>query len=143
MYLYYEIDNISSLGNYDYIALISSFYSMIEPKFNCHKCLSGKGKYERLQGEKKEIMIQKNRKIKGCFDLTRDKPRYPTEHINYFGCIGRYRVSNFDYIMQLHSVYKKGLSPFGGNLVDAPSKIVEVCNLLDNLIAKEQENQQG
>lgn len=123
----------------DYIQLVSSFVSMVEDKFNCYKCLSGE-RYKKLKEPKKSEMIYKQRKVKGCFDAL-EKVRYPTDHVSYFKCIGNFRATNFDYLMSLFQSYKKGLNPFGGPIIDAPNKFVEICNLLDNLITKHQSSE--
>lgn len=77
-------------------------------------------------------MIEKIRKIKGCWDVS-EKPRYTIDDIGFKKCLGNYYMPVFSSVWSMFQMYKKGSMPFGGAMVDQPAKVVEIFNLLYNL----------
>lgn len=84
-------------------------------------------------------MTNKLRTTNGCFGVGKNV-LFDTDKIKYRSCIGNYRDPSYGDLYALYDVYKKGINPFGGSIIDTPNKFVEICNLLDNLtIAKQLE----
>lgn len=72
----------------------------------------------------------RKRKSKGCFDDT--TKTYQVENVKFYTCIGNL-VKPIDYLLESFIQYEKGIMPFSGGLLEQPSKIIEVFNIIAHL----------
>ena len=113
-----KIESISSVCNYDYFMVKSSFMTDEMKRVNCHRC----------QGEKNH---EKIKKIQHCTSISK-LPIFPTDEFNYYTCAGNFRLGNWSNILMLCDFFSKGINPYGGTLAETPNKLVEISNLVHN-----------
>ena len=113
------------MSHYEKSHLMASFESKLRYKvFNCFFCINKYGKTKRLKEKTK-----RNRKLKGCFDIS--TKTYQLGDYVYKSCIGNY-TKDINFILESFALYSKGVMPFSGTLVDQPSKIIEIFDIIGN-----------
>lgn len=130
-YLKWEIDRISSVNDYDFFVIYSSFQAMMSPRWNCSKC-------------KKDRRHETYKKIYNC-EIPGDEPVVRDDSTNYefFRCPGAFYHPIINDLLRMHKIYQSGINPFGGAFVDVPNKFVEISNLLENLISQHNKEQES
>lgn len=111
---------------------------MFEDNFNCSKCLNTYVK--RPDYLKNKEAYDKNLETlklkKGCQGL--GVTTYKVENLKYSICIGNFYSHSVINYVDLYYNYQRGVLPYEGSLLDQPSKIIDVFNLIDGLIKTKQ-----
>lgn len=104
---------------------------MFEDNFNCSKCLS---QYKARPDREKHLDLLKRRK--GCQSPGSVKPI--VENIKFNICIGNFYSQVAAQYIDLYYNYQRGVMPYDGTLMDQPSKVIDVFNIIDALIKAKQ-----
>lgn len=111
---------------------------MFEDNFNCNKCL--KTYSDRPDYLKNKSSYDKSLELlqskKGC--VKPGPSKYKIENIKFNVCVGNFYSQSASMFIDFYYNYQRGVMPYDGSLMDQPSKIIEVFNIIDGLIkAKE------
>lgn len=113
---------------------MATIESMFEDSFNCTKCQNTYSK--RPDYAKNKAVYDKNLEVmqlkKGC--LKPGPVKYKLENIKYSICVGNFYSQSASQYVDLYYNYQRGVMPFEGSLMDQPSKIIEVFNIIDGLV---------
>ena len=114
---------LSSVTEYDKILTEVSFaLSHGELKnFNCFTC-------------KKRKDHESAAKFLGCKEA-RDVPVFTSDEYKFYRCVGNFRDLNFIKYGRYAKLIRESVNPFGGAFIETPAKLVELCGLVDNLMA--------
>lgn len=118
-----KIDAISSVTNWDYFFLKSSFMSETMKRVNCYECKLNKNH-------------DKIKKMQGCEEI-KEIPIFPTDEFTYYTCAGKFKLQNWSGINKLCELFEKGINPYGGSVIEVPNKLVEVSNIIHNFRAEQ------
>ena len=120
------------------MAIQSTVHAIYYNQFNCTKCLTEYSKRPdyKTKADEYDKLLEKKIGLKGC--KTSDKVRAQVEDIKYYRCIGNFRSDQVTSMIDLYYHYKNGVMPFPGSLMEQPSKIIDVFNLIDACIKTKQ-----
>jgi len=124
--LIFEIQNLNSITAKEYVSLISSFWAIYSPEYNCQKCIK---KYSESARDLR----------KSCF-TKRQKPIISYEGINYYKCPSNWSNSGVFRLIDMFRFFKNGMLPFEGGLLNQPAKLIDVFSLFDNLLFEHQKD---
>jgi hypothetical protein len=99
---------------------------MFGDKFNCTKCVRHRN-HERIAKKQACNSV-------ASYDILK------TDDFVYKTCPGNFNDPFLNTIIAISKQVTERQNPFGGNFIDTPAKLVDVCNLVDNLIAKRRES---
>jgi hypothetical protein len=117
---------INSITAKEYVSIVSSFWSIHSPEWNCQKCVK---KYS--QG------VRDSRK--NC-SVIKEKPVLSYKNINYFKCPSNWYNSGVARLFDMFRFFKDGVLPFEGGIFEQPSKLIDVFSLFDSLIYEHQKD---
>jgi len=122
------IDGLSSVSNWDYFFIKTSFMTDEMKRVNCGECVRAKNH-------------DKIKTLQHCTTISKQAV-FPTDEFNYYTCAGKFRLGNWSNINMLCDLFSKGINPYGDSLLNTPNKLVEVSNLIHNFRVEKQIKEQ-
>jgi hypothetical protein len=123
--------DMNHLSDYERVLLYCTLESIFNEDdfYTCHKCLKS---YANESDEgKREAMVTKMRKLKGCWGTIRGG--YKIEEYEIGTCIGNYSTHQVHDFFGWYLKYEQfGILPYAGSLYDQPAKIMEIFDLIGN-----------
>jgi hypothetical protein len=91
--------------------------------FNCEFC---KKKYGQAYRDKKKACAIKSQ-----------KPIFETENgIKYYRCPANFANFSIMHFIDMVKHFRNGVMPFSGSMMEQPNKVIEVLNLIDRILIK-------
>jgi len=132
------IKEVSSVSEYEFIKIVATIEAHYQKEISCYRCLDRFKKYK--EGEVKDKRILEFKKAKGCFGSKSLRVIIGVDEYQrravFKACPGNYTSLSVNYFIDLFYQYEKGVLPFKGGLMDQPSKIIEVFQLIDDKISQ-------
>lgn len=98
--------------------------------FTCHKCLSSFS--NQPEGDDKEKLLTKMRKLKGCWGTIRQS--YRVDKFEVSTCPGNYSTHQVHEFFSWYLKYEQfGILPYPGSLYDQPAKIMEIFDIIGSI----------
>lgn len=108
------------------MSLVSTFWSIYSPEWNCQKCIK---KYSQsVRDSRKSCSVKK------------PQPILNYRHINYFKCPSNWYNSGTARLLDMFRFFNSGVLPFEGGLLNQPAKLIDVFSLFDALIHEHQKD---
>lgn len=81
-----------------------------------------------------ELAIKYERIRKGC-GVIKKEVKVEIDGINFHSCLchENFRHPLFNFYLQIHTNYKRGVLAFAGGLLDQPAHLMDIMSLLDKL----------
>lgn len=130
---------MSSITNYDYAVIVSTFHCMTDRELQCSTC---KVKYNRMPERQ-----NKYQERKGCFGQMQNVvQQYRPKHamkgrskILYYKCPALFYNSHVADLINYSASWEKGIMPYEGSYMSQPAKFVELMELVNNLMSEHRE----
>lgn len=104
----------------DRFYLVTTYFSLAQPEFNCFKCTE---KYQKSYRDKKKFCtIQKSTPVTDYHGV-----------IKYFKCPGNFTNSGYRMVIEAYRRFQDGVLPYTGGYFEQPAKIVEAFELISGL----------
>lgn len=107
-----------------------------DKRWNCHWCLN-----HQYFGKQKEKMLEKRRRIKGCWGNPASP--YQIENIQFNSCIGNFSSYDAQYIIDMYMAYDKGMIPFPGSISEQPAKLLEAFDMIKSFRQRKEAEEQA
>ena len=84
--------------------------------------------------KQREMMLQKKKLGKGCFDTHTQK--YTVVNIEYKTCLGNYTNTYINFLWEMFTHYENNLLPYVGTLGNQPAKIMEIFDIIQGIVTE-------
>lgn len=136
-----EIMRVSSASNYDHIALNANIRAMFKKKYHCEEELNIlKSRIKKSRPDQVEELLQKRKDSKGCNKVV----NYTVDrigNIRFKTCLCSIKHPLTDKLCHLSLLLDKGILPFKGAALDQPAQVMELLDIVQNAIMREQNEQ--
>lgn len=109
------------------VHLIATFFTAVDPKYNCATC---------LLKVKKDVREQK----KACNQKSKEPVTKYHDIYNFYRCPSNFRLPSYRNLIKLHGLYLQGILPYNGGILEQPAKFIEAMNTIDALMAEHQKD---
>lgn len=100
--------------------MIATHFAVTNKNFKCSDC-------------KLKHSETKRNKLKGCSSALNNPVAKYKDQINFYKCPSNYYSNYVVEIMPMARHLENGLLPYSGGLMDQPSKLIELLNLINSL----------
>lgn len=123
------VKSVSLLSEYETISIISTFFSLVDPQFNCAACL--KKHKENYRNERKGCNYPASQPVAKYHDI-----------YTFYKCPGAIKSEWAYRIIEMHRQYELGVLPFEGGLLQQPAKLIDAMRMVEALKLEHQKDVQ-
>lgn len=115
-----DIGAINNVQKIEYRSLVSTFWYIFDPEYNCNLC---KKKFSESVRDKKKACLKERPSAFIEYD----------EILSYNKCPSNYYNSLYASFIDMFSLFQSGMLPFEGGLLDQPSKTMDIFKIIATL----------
>ena len=130
--MFWQILDISSVSNYEYVAMIARYHSASSEDTIDNRLLHRGFSEAQLQALIQQVQKENRSTVTASLN------------VSIAGDLNRFEYPEFDFVVNLYHIYEKtGSLPYPGSITEQPAKILELFSILDQLNLERRQREQA